>query len=400
MKSKDKIVIVSCVFPPEPLVSARLSEDIANRISDHERVVVLCPRPSRPNGYSLTRDKANSKFETITLSSFICPESRIFGRLKESYSFGKAGARYIEEHHEEIKAIYANTHPTFGQYFLIKVAHKYNIPCAIHIQDLYPESITSKLGWIGKILNPFLTKVDSHYMRKASKLIAITNDMKMHLIGSRRLPQDFVKVVYNWQDESMFKTHDSSCKNSSPFTFMFLGNLNPTANLSSIIHAFGKTKSENVRLIIAGSGVDKDNLKALASQYPDKEILFEEVLPYQVPKMQSKADVLLLPLMKGISKTAMPSKLPAYMFSGKPILASLERDSEVGHIIEDYNCGWVVEPENIGLISTQMDKCVNQLTSNLEEMGSNGQSFGFAHFSKASNLKSICNIIDDLGHGN
>ncbi len=399
MDRKTKIVIVSCVFNPEPLVSARISEAIAENLSQNHEVVVLCPPPTRPVGKQWTRtENKSAKYQVVTLSSYTCPESRIGGRLRESYSFGKAVADYIRQHHKSIKAIYANTHPTFGQYLLLKAAKKYRIPCVIHIQDIYPESITSKLGTPGKIINPALVKIDAHYMRMADRLIAISTDMQRHLESTRNLGATTVEVVYNWQDEKRF-LNASSENSKDKFTFMFLGNINPTANIPTVIHAFGQLQSKDVRLVIAGSGADKEHCREIASQYPEADIVFTEVMPAEVPATQASADVLLLPLLKGISKTALPSKLPAYMFSAKPVLACVESDSDVGRIISRSNCGWVCEPENIGELSAQMAKCAAADRKVLEAMGANGKEFGLNNFSTAVNLSKICSIISNIDHG-
>ena len=43
-----KILIISCVFPPEPVVSAQMSLDIAEALSKNNDVTVISPRPTRP----------------------------------------------------------------------------------------------------------------------------------------------------------------------------------------------------------------------------------------------------------------------------------------------------------------------------------------------------------------
>ena len=48
----SSVLIISAVFPPEPIVSAKLSEDIANGLVEHDiKVIVLHPRPTRPYGF-------------------------------------------------------------------------------------------------------------------------------------------------------------------------------------------------------------------------------------------------------------------------------------------------------------------------------------------------------------
>jgi hypothetical protein len=49
MKDKN-ILIVSCVFPPEPVVSANLSFDIAGELAFKNNVTVISPLPTRPYG--------------------------------------------------------------------------------------------------------------------------------------------------------------------------------------------------------------------------------------------------------------------------------------------------------------------------------------------------------------
>ncbi|MDE6463168.1 MAG: glycosyltransferase family 4 protein [Muribaculaceae bacterium] len=400
MESKNRIVIVSCVFPPEPLVSARISEAIAERLSKDMDVVVLCPAPTRPVGRLWSRDTSEYlNYEVVTLDSYTCPESKIFGRFKESYSFGKAVARYVSDNHDSIKAIYANTHPTFGQYLLLKAAEKYDIPCIVHIQDLYPESLTSKLGIIGRAANEMLVKFDARHMRKARKLIAISGDMKTALAMTRNYSPDNIEVIYNWQDERKFLKHRGPTDSGGKFTFMFLGNINPTANIPTVIHAFGRLGNKDSRLIIAGSGAEKPKCMEIASSYPESEIIFRDVLPDEVPSVQSQADVLLLPLLKGISRTAMPSKLPAYMFSAKPVLACVEADSDVGRAITESECGWISEPEDITALSKIMEKCIGTPRRQLLEMGDKGKAFGIKKFSTEVNLGKICNLIKNLSDG-
>ena len=44
------VVIINAVYPPEPVVSARLGQDLAERLTlNANRVTVICPYPSRPD---------------------------------------------------------------------------------------------------------------------------------------------------------------------------------------------------------------------------------------------------------------------------------------------------------------------------------------------------------------
>tara|TARA_R110002074_G_scaffold294455_6_gene466013 strand:- start:4123 stop:4422 length:300 start_codon:yes stop_codon:yes gene_type:complete len=80
MKNK---LIISAVFSPEPVVSAKLSEDIAVELALTNTVTVLAPKPTRPFGFTnQNSQKLNSGFVLINLDSYTCPESNLFGRLE------------------------------------------------------------------------------------------------------------------------------------------------------------------------------------------------------------------------------------------------------------------------------------------------------------------------------
>lgn len=76
----------------------------------------------------------------------------------------------------------------------------------------------------------------------------------------------------------------------------------------------------------------------------------------KVPEIQDQADILLLNLGKGDTQFALPSKLSAYLFSTKPVIATLDMDSESSKLILKANCGWVLPPDNISILAETMQR--------------------------------------------
>jgi len=387
------ILIISAVFPPEPVVSATLSKDIADELSTTHNVVVLHPKPTRPVGCLFGTEKLALNYETVMLDSFTCPEYNPLGRLRESYSFGRKCARYIRENAKKIDVIYLNAWPLFAQYWIVKTAKQFGIPCVIHVQDIYPESFTNKLPAIGKkIIWSVLLPLDKFILKNSKQIIAISNSMKQILQHTRKIGDQKISVVYNWQDENRFL----SCKNEEVerevFTFMYLGNLSPYSCIDVLIDAFSKLNNSNVKLVIAGSGSAKESLQKQAKSLSSK-VEFIDAPNKDVPEIQSSADILLLSVKTDGAKTGMPSKLPAYMFSCKPIIASIDSDSDAAEAIVNSNCGWIIEPENADALADKMKEVTRMNKSHLIEMGSSGCKYALNHFSKKNNVKKITELI-------
>lgn len=387
------ILIASAVFPPEPVVSANISFDLANRLSENHEVVVLSPKPTRPFGMSFNEQVTFSNFKHYVLPSYTHPQSNVLGRLRESFSFGRYLSNFIEGRHESIEVVYANVWPLFSQYALSCICKKYKIPLVLHVQDIYPESLSKKIPLAGSFFNRILLPFDKYVLKNTSVVVSISNQMRDKLVTTRALDPDHVQVIRNWQDDSKFIPMLSTNTNKRPFTFLYLGSISPSAGVELLIHAFAKAEIGDSRLVIAGNGSDKARCIKIASQYKGIDIQFIDALPAQVPKIQASADVLLLPLKKGIAETALPSKMTAYMFSSKPIIASVDQPSEIASIVTNNECGWVIDAEDVNALAQTFKRSFSTEKESLNEMGNRALAYAKEHLAKDVNLTKLTNLI-------
>lgn len=92
-----RVLIVSAVFPPEPVVSSQTSAQIAQALVERGHdVTVIMAFPNRPagklfSGYSrrlFQHKKSHAGVELVRCSSFLSPKSRMANRFLENISFG------------------------------------------------------------------------------------------------------------------------------------------------------------------------------------------------------------------------------------------------------------------------------------------------------------------------
>lgn len=405
------ITIVSALYPPEPVVSANLSIDLANALAEKGYLVtVLCPYPSRPLGFNFEdfnfhNDIRIDSVENITvvrLPSFVSPASKIFKRLIESYSFGLQTVKYISKNLADTQVVYANTWPMLGQWLLARKLKRLNIPLILHIQDIYPESLLGKLPKILKIIiSRPLILIDKLVAKWATKLIVVSNNMSSFYQNDRQIDKKKIVLVSNWQDETEFidlQKYSNSEKVAVPFTFTYLGNIGPVAGVDFLIRAFYKAKLTNAQLCIVGNGSDKEKCKELVKELKLSNVKFIEIPTGSraVAEIQNNADVLLLPVKKNAAMSSIPSKLIAYLFSAKPIISTVDLQSDTAKAIVDAKCGWVGEPENIEWLSYSMKKALNLSKKELFSMGKRGFEFGIENYSKKVNCKKLCNEIVEI----
>ncbi|WP_197474484.1 glycosyltransferase family 4 protein [Tenacibaculum ovolyticum] len=391
MKDKN-ILIASCVFPPEPVVSATISFDLANHLAKDNTVTVISPKPTRPEGYNFDDNPVdkNREFKHVVVNSYTSAKSKIIPRFYESYSLGKHIAKYIKKNKGNIDVVYINSWPLASQYLIVKACKKLNIETVVHIQDIYPETLTNKLPVLKSFFHKLLLPLDKYILKNPRTVVTISSGMKKHLVDTRNLEEKSIKIVYNWQNT---KKVAAASKENEFFTYVYLGSLSPSAQIESIIEGFGALNNSKAKLIIAGSGSDDEKLKKIAADYPDANIEFTLAPSDKVAEIQAKADVLVLSLREGVGKIALPSKLVSYMFSKKPILAIVESDCDIEKIILDADCGWVVKQNQQEDIKNKMAELIKTDPKILLEKGERSEVYAIQNLSREVNLEKLSKII-------
>lgn len=402
MNKRKNVLIVAGVFPPEPIVSASIMYDLALELSKTCNVTVLRPKPTRPAGFKFENyDNSIFPFSVVEMDSYVYPKSAFIGRFKESVSSGLHAARYIDLHHDEIDFIYNDPWQLFGVNIVSRKAVKYGIPYMMAVQDVYPEALVSKLPpLLKKIASKILKPIDIYNQSHASRIHTISEKMVDLLFESRNVPREKYLCLRNWQNEQAWLSFDEQNvkREYSGMTFMYLGNVGPLAGLDIVINAFRDANLDNARLVIAGSGSALEGLKKIVENGNIANVEFRDVPTGMIQATQAQADVMILPVKKGGAMSSIPSKLPAYMFSAKPILASVDIESDTAQCIIDSDSGWVIPPEDKDCLVQMFRTIYNLESSTLREKGNNGKKFAMENLSRGSNLPRLITAVNKILH--
>ena len=393
-------LIVASVFPPDAVTSAYLNIDLANALAKDGKVTVIRPFPSRPKGVTYTEKdiKQSANFESVLVDSYRCPSSKLFGRFRESISFGRACQRYIEEHHEEIDFIYNHSWQLFGYNMVAKTADRFGIPYMVVVQDIYPESLfTSRNlpGIIKLVITKILGGIDKYTLKHAARVRTISEEMRCYLIKTRGLDKNKVFAVDNWQDDSnhFYKPLDVDKKK---FVFEYVGSINSHSNVDLIIRAFAKAQLSDAELRIYGGGNKKEECVQLVKDLGLNNVRFDYVQRENVPQVQAEASVLVLALSKGNGAFSLPSKVTSYMLSGRPILASVDVESATTRYINNAGCGIAVPPADEDALAQAFKNLYSMKQDELASMGMRAREFADKHLTRDYNLNIVVDQIKEI----
>lgn len=357
-----RCLLVSCVYPPEPVVSARTSRDVAEALArrGHE-VSVIAPFPNRPAGRLFPgyrrrlreRRTEDGGLDVLRCFSFFSRRPSFASRLLESASFAvTAGWQALTA--ERPSLIYANTWPIVGTGILLGVARLRGLRLVVNVQDLYPESLASqeRIG-AGGLSASWLRALDGFIARGCDAVLLVSDRFVPAYRDGRRVPAGALHVVPNWTggpdalpaEDAVARFRASLGIPRDAFVAGFGGNIATAAGVEGLIEAFGKLAASEAHLLIAGEGSNLPACRVLAARLAPGQVHFHSPWPAGETAVALRAaDLLVVPTLSAQSEVSVPSKLMTYLLAGRPVLAVAVPGSALASAVESSGAGWVIEP--------------------------------------------------------
>lgn len=115
-----------------------------------------------------------------------------------------------------------------------------------------------------------------------------------------------------------------------------------------------------------------------------------------IPRIQSLADVCLLPLKKGQSQASVPSKLMTYMLSGKPVIATVDAGSEVASVLGEASAGWVGPPDDEAWLVETMKLAAATSPKELGRLGASARDYAGSAFSREVAVGQVTQFLSEV----
>lgn len=405
MDQRKHIVVLSQFFLPE---RAPFSRAIARALHEHGfKVSVVTGYPNRPGGKLFPGYKQRIRFSEVIggirvhrVPLIINHSRRAMERMMNFLSFS-ASALTVSRAIKDADAVYVYATPATAAIPAQIWRKIYGIPYVLHVQDLWPESVTDS-GMIGnKTINRVVRRLLSHWTDRlysqSDALIAISSGMKDMLVqrGNNAVS---CEVVYNWADETTIVPKSNSSFSDGSLHLLYAGNLGPMQDLETVIDAAALNRErKNFRLTLAGGGILEKTLKNRARALVDVD--FVGMLdPHELSRLYLQSDFQLVTLKDlPIFRATVPSKLQASLAAGVPVITTVK--GSVADLIRQYNAGLVAEPENVESLSSAFRAAYEMSSADRARMGQNARQLYEEQMSRTAGTEAIVDIIDQVSGG-
>lgn len=346
-----KIVVVSQYYLPE---DAHLVAELAASLTERgHSVIVLTAYPNYPagrlyDGYRQAwrtvevHDRVTVRRVPIVISHSRNPLGRILNYV--SYALAALSASGVARQ-ADVVYVYATQMTAAIAPSIWRLLG--GAPFVLHVQDLWPESITAS-GMVGGRAGRAMEKLLSGWLRwtyrRAAATIAIAPTMLAKL-KARGVPDDRGHLVYNW-GRRIEGDGNASIESRPGLTVMFAGTLGDFQDLDTAIEAARLVADlPGFRLTVVGTGSAEARLKQLARGV--ESIEFRGRVPStEMHSVYRESDFQLVSLKDvDIFYGTIPSKFQASISLGLPVITTVPGD--LSELVGANGLGFVSPPEDV-----------------------------------------------------
>lgn len=280
-------------------------------------------------------------------------------------------------------------------YYLSK---KYKAKLVFEVRDIWPLTLV-KIGNFSEknILIQIMSWLEKFSLEKSDILVSNLSNYTKHIksLGINR-EAHWVSNGIDLDEMKNIEKLPDNIYNMIPKEKFIVGYAGKLGVSNAIIYLLEAAKllkdTNNIVFVIVGDGQEKESLKKIAQEL-NNVIFIEPIKKTQVQSMLQLFDVCYIGLQKeelfkfGIS----PNKLYDYMYSGTPILQSIDIEDD---IVEKSNCGICVKAEKSDAIADGVMKLYKMGDSERNSLGKNGKDYVLENFTYDKLADKFISILD------
>jgi colanic acid biosynthesis glycosyl transferase WcaI len=226
-------------------------------------------------------------------------------------------------------------------------------PAVFSVHDVYPDVGVT----LGVFRNRFIISSVAfleRYCLKRSRFVRILSESFRPGLLKLGVPDSKLVLIYDWVDTDLIRplprdnqfVRENNLENY--FVILYAGNIGLSQGLENVLTAAEMlAKYRDIRFLFVGDGPGREQIISQAASLNLETVQF---IPFQprkrLPEVLSSADVSLVVLKKGIGTGSLPSKTFSILASGRPIIASIDEQSETWNLIQISQAGLCIRPED------------------------------------------------------
>jgi glycosyltransferase involved in cell wall biosynthesis len=355
-----KLYLIACCFPPFGRGNAITNSCVANLLTEHYSVDVVCME--REDGGVIAYQEDASLVERIDcrLGIHRIRADSWYGINTLLYAIGLLPCYFLNwawsvwKQREKIfieKGVVFAVYPVFSDLILgYFVSRRFKMPLLVDFRDDFSGVMSS--GW-RSMWGPFYRFWEKLIVHSADAISVTTESLKKDMLDRYDIEEGRISVVYNIVPSSgeLLKPKDSENVGKSRLNIIYAGAMSRIQKPEILLKAYAHLKREEAywkeRLSVDFYGPESPYFRLVIRKFFSHGCTFGGFLPQkEVARLVGEADIGFFSLSDDTYAYATPTKLFDYIEAGVPIVASLPPGASKD-IIEKNKIGLVADCEDV-----------------------------------------------------
>lgn len=369
------IKVISELYYPEQNATGYFLTGIAEGLAKNGfNVSVLCGQPTyNKRGVKAEKNETRNGVQIKRCLATTFDSKNILGRLINFFIISLSIAIHAIFKVKKADKVLVVTNPPLLPFLIRIICFFKGAKFYLLVHDVYPD-VFVPLGLIKKsgLIYKCLSKLNTWLFESAYRIVVLGRDMR-DLVQKKceNLDHNKVVIIPNWADINEISFIDKKIcplakknKLSDQFVVQYSGNHGRTHDLISLVKAAEILKDkDDIKFLFIGSGSGKKPLVDYATNKDLSNIIFEDYVEYsQLNFALNTSDLFIISFKKGMSGISVPSRLYNLMAAEKPILAAVDNESEVAHVLHEEQIGKCVDSSSPSALVEQILYFKNNLS--------------------------------------
>jgi glycosyltransferase involved in cell wall biosynthesis len=224
---------------------------------------------------------------------------------------------------------------------------KHNSQVYLILRDIFPQNAVD-LGFMksGFFVHKFFTNKEKKLYNTADHIGCMSQANIDYLRENSEVPSAKLHILRNWQylnEDSLIDMHNIKKEYDllNKFVVVFGGNMGKPQQLENVIELVLRCKlHEDIVFVLLGEGVMMDKIQTEANLKNLNNIkIYRSIAKLKYQALLRSCDVGLISLHEDFTIPNIPSKALDYWNLGLPILASIDRATDFGQVLDETQSG-------------------------------------------------------------
>ena len=356
-----KVLLLNQVFWPDVAATAQHGHDLGRYLAQHGvQVTALASRSLySETGKALPREGGVDGIRIVRAGQSRFGKTALAARAFDFVSFYLAALwRAIWLPRQDIVVCF--TTPPFIAFVGILLRWLKGTKVVCWTMDLYPDvPVAAGVLRRGSLAHSLFDAVDRFSLRHADRVVVLGRCMQQRLLEKGVDPKR-MEVINVWADGDEVSVRPiegnalrTAWQVGDRFVIEYSGNFGIGHDGETMYRAMQATRADDsIRWVIVGGGTKRGELEAFVQAH---DIVNAVLKPYQpreaLGELLSLGNVHLVSVAENFSGLLVPSKFYGVLAAARPVLYVGPRESEVARVIEESQCGLVIEQgDSAGLV--------------------------------------------------